>query len=443
MEYYFKYTLTNSLILIIIRVENSTLDLMENSMKIKMTRKQMAVAVLAVIIVPIVYHKVSGTISGIMMQQMMGIPKEVVVDTPQNKEVNVSAESTGRVEAEYSIDVVARVSGFLLKKYFKEGDFVHKGQLIFQIDPKEYQLEVNNSRAAVNQYSALLTNAQQELNRANALIKEDLVSHSYVDQSLATRNQNSALYDAAKQRLELARVNLGYTSIKSPIDGRIGKIKITEGNYVTANSGSLVNISSTNPVYVSFSLRGSDFVKLLKASDKFKDAQVKIQGESGAWYPYIGKINFVDNQIDQNSGSVPMRAVFENPKSWLVPGDYMKVSIIAPQKVNYMTVPQSCTKGDAMSGYYVWAVVPDTDKKKSGGLMAKIFKVPEVESLKVVRKDIKITDDIDNNWIVESGLEPTDKIVVSGVQSITAEGQKVSVITAEEYAKKQQKAGKK
>jgi len=412
-------------------------------MKIKMTRKQMAIAVLLIIFVPIIYHKVSGVISGAAMMQMMSIPKEVVVDYPHNIETHVTAESTGRVEAKYSIDVIARVSGFLLKKYFNEGDFVKKGQLIFQIDPKEYQLEVNNSRATVNQYNALLKNAQQELNRANALIKEDLVSHSEVDSSLATRNQNSALLDAAKQRYELARVNLSYTSIKSPIDGRIGKVKITEGNYVTANSGSLVNISSTDPVYVSFSLRGSDFVKILKASDKFKDAQVKIQSNDGKWYNYMGTINFVDNQIDPNSGSVQLRATFANPKSILVPGDYMKVTIVAPKKVKYMTVPQACTKGDAMSGYYVWAVVPDKEKQASGGIMSKLFNIPQKESLKVVRKDIKITDDIDNNWIVESGLEPTDRIVVSGVQSITAEGQKVSVISAEQYEKKQQKAGNK
>ena len=192
------------------------------------------------------------------------MPKEVVVDNPHMEQVNVSAESTGRVEAQYSIDVIARVSGFLLKKYFKEGDFVKKGQLLFQIDPREYQLSVNNSRAAVNQYSALYTNAQQEWNRANALVKEDLISRSDVDSSLAARNQNKALLDSANQQLELAKVNLSYTSIRSPIDGRIGKVNITEGNYVTATSGSLVNVASVSPVYVTFSLKGDDFVKLVR-----------------------------------------------------------------------------------------------------------------------------------------------------------------------------------
>lgn len=389
-------------------------------MKIKMTRKRMAIVVLLIIIVPIIYNKTAASIMGFIQRQAMLKPKEVVVDTPHTEEVFITAESTGRVEAKYSVDLIARVSGFLLKKYFKEGDFVKEGQLLFQIDPREYQIEVNNSRATVNQYSALLKNAQQELNRANALIKEDLISHSDVDQSLATRNQNKALLDAAKQKLELANVNLSYTSIKSPINGRIGKVNITEGNYVTATSGSLVNISSTDPVYVSFSLRSQDFVKLIKASDKFKDVKVKIQFESGIEYDKVGTINFVDNKVDKNSGSVQMRATFENPKGWLVPGDYMKVTLIAPKKVSFMTIPQSCTKGDAMSGYYVWTVEGD----------------------KAVRKDIKVSDAVNNNWIVDGGLENGDNVVVAGIQNVTAAGQKVKILDAETYSKKE-KAGKK
>ncbi len=375
-------------------------------MKYSLTRKQWGILILLVIIVPIIYNKTSGFITGMIQKQAMKMPKEVEVGTPHIEAVNVSAESTGRVEAKYSVDVIARVPGFLLKKYFKEGQFVKKGQLLFQIDPREYQIEVNNSIANVNQYSALLKNAQQELNRANALIKEDLISRSDVDQSLASRNQNKALYDAARQQLELAKVNLGYTSIKSPIDGRIGKVNITEGNYVTATSGSLVNISSVNPVYVSFSLKSDDFVKLLRGSNRFKDAQVRVQFNDGTWYDKVGTVNFVDNKIDKDSGSVSMRATFNNSKMWLVPGDYMKVKITAPKLVKYMTVPQSCTKGDAMSGYYVWGV----------------------ENNKAVRKNITVSDVIDNNWIVEKGLNLNDVIVLSGIQNISTEGQNLKPI---------------
>lgn len=376
-------------------------------MNIKLTRKQLAVIILLIIIVPIIYNKTSGLIIGMLQKQAMRMPKEVVVDNPHMEQVNVSAESTGRVEAQYSIDVIARVSGFLLKKYFKEGDFVKKGQLLFQIDPREYQLSVNNSRAAVNQYQALYTNAQQEWHRANALVKEDLISRSDVDSSLAARNQNKALLDSANQQLELAKVNLSYTSIRSPIDGRIGKVNITEGNYVTATSGSLVNVASVSPVYVSFSLKGDDFVKLLKASDKFKDVEVKVQFGDGSWYDKVGTVNFVDNKIDKDSGSVQMRATFDNEKGWLVSGAYMKVKLTAPKTVEFMTVPQACAKGDAMSGYYVWAV----------------------QDNKAVRKDIKVSDDINNNWIVEDGLNKSDVIVVSGIQNVAAEGQKLKIIT--------------
>ncbi len=377
-------------------------------MGIRFTRKQFVSIVLLIIVIPIVYNKSTGIITGIIQRRALSMPKEVIVDNPHLEKAHVSAESTGRVEAQYSIDVIARVSGFLLKKYFNEGDFVKKGQVIFQIDPKEYQLTVNNAVATVNQYQALYTNAQKELERADALVKEDLISRSDADQSLATRNQNRALLDAAKQQLELSKVNLSYTTIKSPIDGRIGKVNITEGNYVTASSGSLVNVASVSPVYVSFSLKSDDFVKLLKASNKFEDVQVKVQFSDGGWYEETGKINFIDNKIDQDSGSISMRATFNNSKGWLVPGAYMKVKLIAPELVEYMTVPQACTKGDAMSGYYVWAVD---------------------ENNKAVRKNIKVSDDINNNWVVESGLEMSDVIVVSGIQNVSQEGQKLKTTT--------------
>ena len=150
-------------------------------------------------------------------------------------------------------------------------------------------------------------------------------------------------------------------------------------------------------------------------------------------------MNFVDNQIDKNSGSVQMRATFENPKGILVPGDYMKVMLVAPKEISFMTVPQACTKGDAMSGYYVWAVEADKDAKPSKGWFGK--NKEEKPILKVVRKDITVSDDINNNWIVEEGLDYSDDIVVAGVQSIMVEGQQVKILDAETYSKK--KKGKK
>ena len=153
-------------------------------------------------------------------------------------------------------------------------------------------------------------------------------------------------------------------------------------------------------------LLSDDFVKLLRGSNRFKDAQVKVQFNDGTWYDKIGTVNFVDNKIDKDSGSISLRATFDNSKMWLTPGDYMKVEIVAPKLVKYMTVPQACTKGDAMSGYYVWAV----------------------EDNKAVRKNIKVCDVINNNWVVDGGLNLDDVIVVSGIQNIASEGQKLKPV---------------
>ena len=113
-------------------------------MKLKLTRKQVGAIILLIIIVPIIYNKAAGFVAGMIQRRALSMPKEVIVDNPHIEKVNVSAEATGRVEAKYSIDVIARVSGFLLKKYFNEGDFVKKGQLLFQIDPREFQLRYGN-----------------------------------------------------------------------------------------------------------------------------------------------------------------------------------------------------------------------------------------------------------------------------------------------------------
>ena len=178
--------------------------------------------------------------------------------------------------------------------------------------------------------------------------------------------------------------------------------------------GSLVNISSVNPVYVTFSVKNDDFVNLLKASNHLKDVKVEVQFDGGNWYDKTGTINFVDNKIDKDSGSVYMRATFDNSKMWLVPGAYMKVKLTAPKLVKFITVPQACTKGDAMSGYYVWAV----------------------EDNKAVRKNIKVSENINNNWVVNSGLNLSDVVVVSGIQNIASEGQKLKIVEKKDKADK-------
>ena len=360
----------------------------------------------ALIILPILYHQVDSIITGIMQQKAMNIPKVVQVKTPEIREIYSKSESAGRIEAKYAVDVIARISGWLEKTYFAEGAKIKKGQTLFLIEPDQYQIAVSNASAAVRQTQAALINAEKELVRAAELVKNDYVSKSYYDQALATRDQNRAALDSAKAQLAEAKLNLSYTKIASPIDGKIGKIIITEGNLVSTQSGALARIVSINPIYVYFTLKSSDFLKFRKidSSADFSNMKVKIQLADGSIYGETGKIEFVDNEVDPTMGTINLRATFENADELLVPGDFVKVIITASKPRSVMLVPQASALNDAQ-GYYVWTVDKDN---------------------KVIRKNIQVSEEIDKNWVVESGLDYTDTYIVKGIQSIKAEGQVIN-----------------
>ncbi len=365
--------------------------------------------VLAVILVPIIYNEAKTLITGLMTSYMMSQPKTVEVSKPTAKDINPSYSTTGRIEAQYSVDIIARVSGWLQEKYFEEGDKVKKGQKLFLIEPDEYALEAKNARASVNENSAVYHNSEIDLKRATELLKDDLVSREYYDNALMERNRNRAALDGAVAQLKKANLNLSYTNITSPMDGRIGKAIVSVGNYVTPSTGVIAQIYTTNPMKVIFPLKSGDFIELKKYFKENKDkapseddtVSVILGLSDGSTYEKEGIIEFVDNKIDENTGTVTMRAVFENPDELLVPGDYVNVTIRVnyPQKV--MLIPQSVTKTDVGTGYYVWTV-------KDG---------------KAVKKNIVVNNNYENNWVVESGLDYNDIVVMKGIQDIYKTGQ--------------------
>jgi len=393
-------------------------------MKIDWKSKQTRVvaAILAVIIVPILYNQTKSIITGAITSYMMSQPKTVEVMNPVSMDINPTFSTTGRIEAQKSVDVIARVSGWLQESYFQEGDTVKKGQKLFLIEPDEYILAAKSARASVNENTAVYKNSEIDLQRAKELLKEDLVSREYYDNALTDRNKYRAALDGSVAELKKANLNLSYTNITSPMDGRIGKTNISVGNYVTPSSGVIAKIYTTNPMKVIFSVRSGDFIELKKYFKENKDKNPSLDNSvsiilglsDGSTYEKEGSIEFVDNKVDETTGTVTLRAVFENPDELLVPGDYVNVTIRVnhPQKV--MLIPQSATKTDVGTGYYVWVV-------KDG---------------KAVKKDIKVNQNIDNNWIVESGLDENDEVVVKGIQDIYKSGQKVK---ATPYVKESEK----
>jgi len=384
-------------------------------MKINWKSKQTKITagILAVIIVPIMWNQGKSLVMGAVQAYMAKQPKLVEVAKPIAKEINPEYSTTGRIEAQKSVDIIARVSGWLQERYFQEGDKVKKGQKLFLIEPDEYALEAKTARARVNENSAVYKNSEIALKRAEQLLKEDLVSREYYDNALAERNKDRASLDGAVSDMNRANLNLSYTNITSPMDGRIGKSIVSVGNYVTPSTGVIAQIYTTNPMKVIFPLKSGDFIELkkyFKNIDKNTDApatdanvSVLLGLSDGSTYEKEGKIEFVDNKVDENTGTVTMRAVFENPDELLVPGDYVNVTIRVNQPYKVMLIPQSATKTDVGTGYYVWTV-------KDG---------------KAVKKDIVVNENYENNWIVESGLDYDDVVVMKGIQDIYKSGQKV------------------
>ena len=382
-------------------------------MKIDWKSKQTKVTagILAVIMIPIIWNQGKTLITGALTAYMMSQPKTVEVANPIAKDIQPTYSTTGRIEAQKSVDVIARVSGWLQERYFQEGDIVKKGQKLFLIEPDEYALAAQTARARVNENSAVYRNSEIDLHRAEQLLKEDLVSREYYDNALTQRNKNRATLDGAISDMNKANLNLSYTNITSPMDGRIGKKNISEGNYVTPSSGVLAQIYTTNPMKVTFPLKSGDFIELKKYFKDKKNENPSLDNSvsillglsDGSTYEQEGKIEFVDNKVDENTGTVTMRAIFENPDELLVPGDYVNVTIRInkPQKV--MLIPQSATKTDVGTGYYVWVV-------KDG---------------KAEKRDIVVNENYENNWIVEKGLDYNDVVVMKGIQDIYKSGQKV------------------
>ena len=186
----------------------------------------------------------------------------VVTDIVKEDDVIQSFDAPGRVVSKYQVSIMARISGYLQKSFFKEGDYVKAGDTLFLIEPVEYQNASNVAGADIQNIKAQLEYANKQLVRAEELVKQDYIAKSRYDEILANRNALQAQLKAAQSTYNDSNRNLSYTMVKAPVDGRIGIIDVTIGNYVTPSSGSLTTINSTNPIYVTFPLSSEDFATI-------------------------------------------------------------------------------------------------------------------------------------------------------------------------------------
>ena len=337
----------------------------------------------------------------------------VAVQSIEEQKIIRSFEAPGRVVSKYRVDVLARIAGYLQQSYFKEGDFVKQGQVLFRIEPTEFANAAATAGANVKNISAQLVYAEKQLARASELVKKDYIAKSQYDQMLSNRDALRAQLASAKAQYNDANRNLGYTNVKAPVDGKVGIINVTVGNYVSPSSGALTTINSTNPIYVTFPLDSSDFQALAAGDGKAnKNRRVELILAGSKKYKIDGIQDFQDNKVDVSTGTVTMRATFDNPDNQLIHGEFVTVRLYANRPVDVPVAPVTAVM-ENQAGKYVYKLDENN--------------VPQLVYVKTGKQN-------GQNWIITEGLQKGDKIVIDGLQKVTP-GKPVKIVSDEEMKK--------
>jgi membrane fusion protein (multidrug efflux system) len=342
---------------------------------------------------------------------------EVGVITVQPTAVPVVTELPGRTSAFLVAQVRARVDGIVLQRGFTEGADVKAGQRLYKIDPAPYIATLNNAKAALAKAQANLATTTAQANRYKVLVAANAVSKQDYDNAVAAQGQAAADVAAGKAAVDTAQINLGYTDVTSPISGRIGLSQVTPGAYVQASAATLMStVQQLDPVYVDLTQSSLDGLKLrrqvqegrLKTSGP-NAAKVTLILEDGRPYPVPGKLQFSDVTVDQTTGSVTVRAVFPNPQHVLLPGMFVRARIEEGVNDRALVVPQIGITHDPKGNPTALVVGPDN---------------------KVVVRPLVTAGTQGVNWIVDSGLNPGDRVIVQGVDKVRL-GMTVKVAAAQ------------
>jgi len=343
-----------------------------------------------------------------------GPPPLVTVAKVTEQDVNPPAEYVGHVEAVQTVDLRARIEGFLEQVKFKEGSDVRAGDLLYVIEQTAYQAKVDADTARVSQATATFTKARQYLERVRT-VRSGGVSATDIDDAMAEELRARAQLEEAKANLERSRLDLGYTTVRAPITGRIGRTAFTRGNLVNPASGPLARIVQIDPIRVVYSISENNLASIKMA---LKDAaggkkhpmltpRIKLPG--GQVLKTEGQIDFVDNTVDPGTGTIAVWALFDNPDGTLLPGQYVTVLVARSQPQLMTVVPQSAILEDR-DGRYV-LVVNDQNQ--------------------VDLRRVKTGPVIGINWAIKSGLAVNERVIVQGIQKVRP-GQTVKTITEDQ-----------
>jgi membrane fusion protein (multidrug efflux system) len=324
---------------------------------------------------------------------------EVSVVTAKAQSVPITRELVGRLSATRSADVRARVAGVLQKRLYKEGSEVTAGQPMFQIDPAPLRAALAGAEASLAQAQAAATNASVTAKRNRELAPGGLVSRSALDDSEAAERSTAAQVLQAKAAVETARINLGYATVTSPISGRSGQQRVTEGALVGQGEATLLTtVEQIDPIYVNFDQPAAEIERLRRQQAqgivKLVDgnsARVQVLFQDGTPYAHDGRLDFLDFSVNPTTGALAFRAVVPNPERQLLPGMYVNLRLTMGELNHAFLVPQAGMQRDAQ-GPYVKVVGADG---------------------KVAQKRVMSDLAMGGDWIVTSGIEDGDRLIVS------------------------------
>ncbi|TSD84434.1 efflux RND transporter periplasmic adaptor subunit [Mycobacterium sp. KBS0706] len=334
-------------------------------------------------------------------------PPAVGVVTAAKKPVTEGYTFVGRVQAVNNVNLVARVEGFLQQRNYTEGQEVKAGDLLFVLEKDTYQAAVDQAQANLTSAQANAANAKVQADRARDLIKNQNVSQAVLDDREAAEKTTIATVQQTQAALEEAQINLGYTSIQAPFDGRVGISNFSVGALVGPSSGALATIVSQDPIYVLFPVSDRFILDVQQATGTGKvapqDVAVKLTLANGSQYPQVGKIDFTDVKVDQNTDTLMVRAEFANPQRTLTDGQYARVTAERKDPVDALVIPQRAILTD-QSGNYVLVVG---------------------EGNKVAAKHVTTGANQGADVVVQQGLNDGDVVIVDGVQKVRP-GQEVN-----------------
>ena len=334
-------------------------------------------------------------------------PPEVDAVQVVTKSVRQWDEFTGRIAAIGAVDIRPRVSGYIDRIAFKEGEMVKAGDLLFVIDPRPYRATYDSAVAQLERARASAKLAEAQYKRAEALVKTATISVDTYDTRSAALGQTSADVHAAEAAVATAKLNLDFTEVRSPIAGRVSRALLTLGNLVQADQTVLTSVVSQDPVYVYFQPDEQSFLRYRELARKGEransDNPVRVGLASETGFPHSGMVNFVNNQVDAATGTINVRATVPNPDGVFVPGLYARVQLEGRAEHMAMLIDDKAIMTD-QDRKYVYVLGPE-DKAK--------------------RKDIVLGSVHDGLRVVQSGLDANDKVIVAGLQKIFAPDTKV------------------